>query len=183
MEACNCIITGCLRRESIHQVLKVTMTVFVLLMSILTTSIIAADSDPFPNVTLPVHAKAINPTTKYNSPFSGAKASVYKIKMSFPAQDLTDFYDSQLKKMGYERFPQGGDDGTFEWMNFNNRSGQWEKTTALPARYTAAWVNQQRTLKIWLYIAYKYDGANPEWTTTPFVSVNMGKLSDLKDAR
>ena len=166
-----------------HQALQMTISVFLLLMSTLTTSIIAADSDPFPDIKLPVHAKAINPTTKYNSPFSGAKATVYTIKMSFPAKDLTDFYDLQLKEMGYERFPQEGDGGTFEWMNFNNRSGQWEKTTNVPARYTAAWVNQQKTLKIWLYIAFKYDGANPEWTTTPFVSVNMGKLSDLKAAK
>jgi len=166
-----------------RQVFKVTVSVFILLMSALITSTKAADSDPFPNITLPVHAKAINPTTKYNSPFNGAKTAVYTIKISFPAKDLTDFYDSQLKKMGYERFPQEGDGGTFEWMNFNNRSGQWEKTKSAPARYTAAWVNQQQTLKIWLYIAYKYDGANPEWTTTPFVSINIGKLSDLKDAK
>jgi hypothetical protein len=61
-------------------------------------------------------------------------------------------------------------------MNFNYKSGEWEKTTTTPARYTAAWVDHQKTIKIWLYIAYRYDWANVEWNVTPLVSVNMSRF-------
>ena len=95
--------------------------------------------------------------------------------MPFPAQELTAFYDTELQKMGYERFPEDRY-ATFQWMNFNYKSGEWEKTTTAPARYTATWVDHQKTTKIRLYIVYRYDGANAEWNVTPLVSVNMSRF-------
>ncbi len=156
----------------------------ILFISLLALSFsVACTRDPFPNITLPVHPRAIKPEIKYNSPFKGAKDVVYKIRMDFPAQELTAFYDTELQKMGYERVPEDSI-FTFSWMNFNYKSGEWKKTTtAEGARYTAAWVDQQKTIKIWLYIAYRYDGANAEWNVTPVVSVNMAKLSDIKDTK
>jgi hypothetical protein len=140
--------------------------------------------DPFPNITLPIHPNAINAEIKYNAPFKGAKATVYRVKMPFPAKDLTAFYDSQLAKMGYESFTES-DIFNFEWMNFNYKSGEWKKTTNTDqgARYTAAWVDHQKTVIIWLYIAYEYDGNDAKWTVTPLVSVNMSKFSNFKDSK
>jgi hypothetical protein len=158
-----------------------TLSRAILFISLLALSfLVACTRDPFPNIMLPVHPRAINPEIKYNAPFNGAKAAAYKIRMPFPAQELTTFYDTELQKMGYERVPEDTV-FTFHWMNFNYKSGEWEKTTiAEGARYTAAWVDHQKTTKIWLYIAYRYDGANAEWNVTPVVSVNMAKLSDIK---
>ncbi len=99
-----------------------------------------------------------------------------------PAQELTVFYDTELQKMGYERVPKDSV-FTFQWMNFNNKSDEWEKTTTTPARYTAAWVDYQRKTKFWLYIAYKYDGSSAEWNVSPLVRVNMSRFSDTKDTK
>ena len=122
---------------------------------------VACTRDPFPNITLPVHPKAMQSRNEYNAPFKGAKATTYKMRMPFPAQELTAFYDTELQKMGYERVPVDSI-FTFQWMNFNYKSGEWEKTTTTPARYTAAWADHQKATKIWLYIAYREDGANAE---------------------
>jgi hypothetical protein len=70
---------------------------FILLIAL---SFSVACSDLFPNVTLPVHPRAINPEIRNNSPFKGAKDAVYKIRMPFPTQELTAFYDTELQKMG-----------------------------------------------------------------------------------
>jgi len=156
----------------------------VLFISLLALSFsIACTRDPFPNITLPVHPRAINADIKYNAPFNGAKAAAYKIRMPFPAQELTTFYDTELQKMGYERVSEDTI-FTFKWMSFNYKSGEWEKTTTVEgARYTAAWVDRQKTNKIWLYIAYRYDGANAAWNVTPEVSINIAKVSDFKETK
>lgn len=147
----------------------------VLFILLLTLSFIACTRDPFPSTSLPVHPRAISPEVRCNSPIKGAKAAVYKIRMSFPAQELTTFYDTELQKMGYERVPVDSV-FTFQWMNFNSKSGEWEKTTTTPARYTAAWADHQKMTKIWLYIAYREDGSNADWNVTPLVSVNMSRF-------
>jgi len=155
----------------------------ILLILLLALSFSAACTrDPFPNVTLPVHPKAINPEVKYDSPVKGAKAVVYKIRMPFPAEELTDLYDTEMKKMGYARVP-ADDIFTFQWMNFNSRSGEWEKTTTPPARYTAAWIDHQKKTRIWLYVIYRYDSANAEWNVTPLVGVNLAKFSDSTEVK
>ena len=155
--------------------------IYIVLLALSFTS--GCTRDPFPNVALPVHQKAINPDIKFNAPFKGAKSTVYKIKMPFPAQELTAFYDTELQKMGYERVPEDSV-FTFKWMSFNYKSGEWEKTTTVEgARYTAAWVDRQKTNKIWLYIAYRYDGANAEWNITPLVSINIAKAADFKEVK
>ena len=144
---------------------------------------VACTRDPFPNITLPVHPKAIQPRNEYNAPFKGAKATTYKLRMPFPAEELTVFYDTELQKMGYERVPMDRI-FTFSWMSFNYKSGEWEKTTTVEgARYTAAWVDHQKTTKIWLYIAYQYDGAYAEWNITPLVSINIAKMTDFKETK
>lgn len=142
----------------------------------------AKGADPFPNVTLPVHPKAINPESRIDSPAQGAKATVYTINMAFPAKDLTAFYDIELKKMGYVRFTEDGG-GTFQWENFNPKTGEWKKTSTVPARYTAVWVDPKRSIRIWLYMAYKYDSMNKDWKEKPLVSINMAKFFDLRDIR
>ncbi len=156
--------------------------IFFILLLALSFSV-ACTRDPFPNITLPVHPKAINPEFENNAPFKGAKAVAYKIRMPFPAQELTTFYDTELQKMGYERV-SADTVFTFQWMNFNYKSGDWKKTTTVEeARYTAAWVDHQKTNKIWLYIAYRYDGANADWNITPLVSISIAKAADFKEVK
>ena len=135
--------------------------------------------DPFPNVTLPVHPKAIDPKVYLNKPIHGAKSAAYRVKIPFPADDLTSFYDREMGKMGYVRFTEDGE-GSFQWEDFNYKTGEWEKTTKIPARYTASWVDRGKSTRVWLYIGYKYDGMNDDWKVKPVVSVNVGNFFDLR---
>ncbi len=135
-------------------------------------------SDPFPKISLPIHPSAINPESFFDRPAKGAKCVVYDLRMPFPADEITIFYDSEMDKMGFKpSFEKEA--GTFKWENYNYKSGEWEVTTTVPARYTATWVNPEKTLRIWLYIAYKYDGADNSWKNTPMVSCNMANYFDF----
>jgi hypothetical protein len=137
-----------------------------------------AKSDPFPAVELPIYPGAINPNRAIDSPVKGAKAVVYDVAMNFPAKELTDFYNREMSKIGFIPLPEEGI-GSFKWEDFNSKSGNWEETTKVPARYTATWVNKEKTQRVWLYIAYKpkRDGKNRE--NIPMVSCNMAKYWDM----
>ncbi len=134
--------------------------------------------DPFPGITLPGHPEAINPKIYTNLPVEGAKSVVYKVSMAFPAERLTSFYDNEMKKMGYEPFTED-ELASFQWEDFNAETGEWELTRKIPARYTASWVDSQRKTRIWLYVAYKYDGMNKDWKVNPLASYNMAKYFSL----
>jgi len=162
--------------------MKINHGILLILVTLLIQSVAyssAAEKDPFPNVTLPIHPKAIDPESQINSPAEGAKSVAYKINMPFPAAEITAFYDREFTKIGYRRYTEDGG-GTFQWENFNPKSGQWEKTASVPARYTAVWVDPKHSVRIWLYIAYKYDGKDKSWKDHPIVSVNMAKFFKLQ---
>jgi hypothetical protein len=137
-----------------------------------------AKSDPFPAVKLPIYPSAINPNKAIDSPVKGAKAVVYDVAMDFPAKKLTDFYNREMSKIGFIPLPEEGI-GTFKWEDFNSKSGNWEETTKVPARYTATWVNKEKTQRVWLYIAYKLRRNGEKWENIAMVSCNMAKYFDM----
>ena len=71
-------------------------------------------SDPFPSVKLPVFPRAINPNIAFDSPAKGSKAVVYDVEIEFPAKELTEFYDKELRIRGFSPLPEEGI-GTFKW--------------------------------------------------------------------
>ncbi|OGP68246.1 MAG: hypothetical protein A2W27_02965 [Deltaproteobacteria bacterium RBG_16_44_11] len=136
-------------------------------------------SDPFPSVKLPIYPSAINVHQAIDSPAKGAKSVVYDVSMNFPAKELTDFYNKEMGAMGFIPLPEKGI-GTFKWEYFNRRSGNWEETTKVPERYTATWVNKEKTQRVWLYIAYEPRRNIKNWENTPMVSCNMAKYFDME---
>lgn len=135
-------------------------------------------SDPFPAVKLPIYPSAINLNQAIDSPAKGAKAVVYDVSMDFPAKELTDFYNREMRKIGFIPLPEEGI-GTFKWEDFNSKSGNWEETTKVPARYTATWVNKEKTQRVGLYIVYKPKRNSKNWENIPMVSCNIAKYFDM----
>jgi len=135
-------------------------------------------SDPFPAIPLPIYPSAINLNKAIDSPVKGAKAVVYDVAMDFPAKELTDFYSREMSKIGFIPLPEEGI-ATFRWEDFNTKSGIWEETTKVPARYTATWVNKEKTQRVWLYIAYKPRRNGEKWENIAMVSCNMAKYFDM----
>ena len=129
-------------------------------------------SEPFPNIQLPIHPKAIDPKLLIDKPVKGAKALVYKIQTPFPANEITSFYENEIAKLGFHRAPVK-QIATFKWENFNNRTGEWEETDTVPARYTATRVNSDRSIRIWLYMVYKYNYNDKNWKENLTVSCNI----------
>ena len=121
----------------------------------------------------------MNTSLGFDSPAKGAKAVAYDLNIDFPAKSLTDFYDKKMKLLGFYPLPEQGI-GTFKWEDFNSISGDWEETDKIPARYTATWVNSEKSQRIWLYIAYKPRKGEEDWAKTAFVSCNMSKFWDME---
>ena len=84
---------------------------------------------------------------------------------------LRDMLGYDIKTMSFE-------EGNIEF-SFNNKSGNWEVTTKIPARYTATWVNSDKTQRVWLYVAYKPRKNIEKWQSIPLVSCNMAKYWDM----
>lgn len=141
---------------------------------------ICSETDPFHQINLPIYPDAINAETLIDKPVKGAKALVYNVSMQFPAEELTTFYNTEMLKMGFHPSPEE-EIGSFSWESFNYKTGEWEKASKAPARYTATWVNLDKSIRIWLYVAYKYDGMNDSWKITPLVSCNIAKYFDKAD--
>ncbi len=141
-----------------------------------------AKSDPFPALQLPIYPSAINPNKAIDSPVKGAKSVVYDVAVGFPAKELTDFYNQEMEKIGFFPFPEKGI-GTFKWEDFNAASGDREETSKVPARYTATWVNSEKTQKVWLCIYYKPRKNCEKWENIAMVSCNMAKYFDIAMAK
>ena len=135
-------------------------------------------SDPFPGVQLPIYAGAMNLNKAFDSPAEGAKSVAYDVTMDFPANELIDFYNKEMSKIGFSPLPEEGI-GTFKWEDFNTKSGRWEESSRVPARYTATWVNKEKTQRVWLYIVYKPKGNSKDWENMPMVSCSMAKYFDM----
>jgi hypothetical protein len=133
--------------------------------------------DPFPEIQLPKYPNAINPELLVNRPAKCAKALVYKLNIPFPATEVTTFYNDEIEKLGFSQAPVESI-ATFKWENFNEKTGEWEETNSVPARYTATWINPDKSIRIWLYMAYKYKYGNQDWEKTLEVSCNIADYFD-----
>ena len=115
-------------------------------------------------------------------PAKGAKAVAYHVSVQFPASKIIEFYNHELTAMAYVPFNDTSSSRPSGlWSSFNNRSGEFEETTKPPGRYIAHWVDNAKQTWIWLVISYKYNGADPSWTTTAIVSCNMAKYSAYEE--
>jgi len=142
----------------------------------------SCDSDPFPGVLLPVHPDAASIKRMNDRPAKGAKAVAYHVSVQFPASKIIEFYNLELASMGYVPFKDTSSSRPSGlWSTFNNRSGEFEKTTKPPGRYIAHWVGSAKKTWIWLVISYKYNGIDPTWKATAIVSCNMAKYSAYEE--
>ena len=152
------------------------------LLAFIVLGLVSCDSDPFPGVLLPVHPDAKGVNRMNDRPAKGAKAVAYRVSVEFPASKIIEFYNRELKSMGYAPFndtsssrPSG------KWSSFNNRSGEYDETTKPPGKYIAHWVDSANGTWIWLVISYKYDGLDPTWKKTALISCNMAKYSAYEE--
>ena len=152
------------------------------LLAFIVLGLASCDSDPFPGVLLPVHPDAKGVSRMNDRPAKGAKAVAYRVTVEFPASKIIDFYNRELKSMGYAPFndtsssrPSG------KWSSFNNRSGEFDETTNPPGKYIAHWVNSANGTWIWFVISYKYNGLDPTWKISPLISCNMAKYSAYEE--
>lgn len=60
--------------------------------------------DPFPSVKLPIYPSATDVHHKIDSPAKGAKSVVYFVQIDFPANELTEFYNKEMERMGFIKF-------------------------------------------------------------------------------
>ena len=144
--------------------------------------LLSCNADPFPNIILPVHPNAISPKSLNNKPVEGAKAVAYYVSIQFPASTIIEFYNRELSSMGYMPFNAANESRPLrKWSSFNSQSGKFEETEKPPGGYVAHWVDNSRETWIWLMISYQYDGTDPSWDNTAFVSCNMAKYSAYEE--
>ena len=156
------------------EITKTTASLFILLIIAGTG---CTKSEPISDVKLPEHPDAINPNLIIDSPVKGAKALVYQIKVSFPATEITEYFDIEIKKLGFIKSPTESI-GMFKWKSFNQKTGEWEETNKVPARYRATWVDPDKNMRIWLNLKYKKDSTNLNWEETLYVSCNIAENFD-----
>ena len=69
---------------------------------------------------------------------------------------------------------------SFSWVNFNPKTGNWEKTDKVPARYVASWTNENRNEIAWIVIDYALYPKVENWQATAQVSCQIAKFTDFK---
>jgi len=143
----------------------------------------SCETDPFPEILLPVHPDAVSIKKMIDQPAKGAKAVAYHVSVKFPATKIVNFYNRELESMGYsplnttiESRPLG------MWSSFNSRPGMFEETAKPPGLYIAHWVDNAKKTWVWLAISYKYDGSDSSWETNALVSCNIAKYSSYEEA-
>ncbi len=78
----------------------------------------------------------------------------FKLKMSFPASQVIDFYKTHFKNLGYISYSKDGY-GKSEWEKFNDKTGAWEGSEEPPSRYISTWVDKNKKIRIVLVLLYK----------------------------
>ena len=82
------------------------------------------------------------------------KGIFYKVKIPYPAKEVLDFYEKEMKKMGYIPFVE-------EDLKYADRTWQtFQDTTKRGSPYVnqliAYWVNPQKTKRVVLGLRYCY---------------------------
>jgi len=108
-----------------------------------------------------------------------AKYLGYKLKMSFPANQVIDFYKTHFKNLGYISYSKDGY-GKSQWENFNDKTGIWEGSNEPPSRYISTWVDKNKKIRIVLVLLYKAN-MNSEFSKQKDILQIELKASDYFD--
>ncbi len=131
---------------------------------------------------LPVHPEAINAQYSNDRIAKGVTSLTYKVKIPFPASETINFIENNVTKKGFIRYkiPFMALPG-FKWSNFNPKSGEWEETDKIPARFSAYWVNENKNEIIWIVVDYSYANKKDDWQNTAHVSLQISSFSQFKE--
>ena len=143
---------------------------------------IGCSKDPFPDINIPVYPNNENLVSNVNKPAKGTKSVSYFVNTFFPAKHVITFYNTELEKLGYKPYSEDGY-GKLQWQSFNHKSGAWEETTEVPARFNATWVDSKKQIRIILVMNYEYDGSDKEWRNNLFVHCTVSKFFDFRDLK
>jgi hypothetical protein len=135
--------------------------------------------NPLPNIEIPIYMNAYE-INKYVNNQIGRKEIFYKINIKFPAREVILFYENKFRKMGFFPYSEDGY-GNRRWENFNLKTGNWESTTQIPARYIATWVDTKRKIRIVLFLRYEYDATNRDWKNKLLVNCSVQEFFEFKD--
>lgn len=129
---------------------------------------------------LPVIQQAFDVERFNDRPAKGAKAVIYKVTTPFPAEEVTSFIDSEMRKKGFRRYLMPYQAGrSFSWTTLNPTTGIWDKTDKVPARFLASWTNENRDEIAWIVIDYSPRAKIAKWEDTAQVSCQIAKLTDF----
>lgn len=108
------------------------------------------------------------------------KAVSYKIKIPFPAREVIDFYDKELKAIHFTKYITVL--AKADWESFNTKNGEWERVHTAPAKYTSWWVDKNKKTLIILILFYKYNALDQHWreTLSVYFSINKMPLDELR---
>ncbi|MFA5073210.1 MAG: hypothetical protein WC539_04870 [Nitrospirota bacterium] len=126
------------------------------------------------NNNLPIYSTGFNVSSNMKES-AWEEELFYKVKISFPAAEVTSFYDKEFLARGFIPYSEDGY-GTRIWENFNSNTGSWDATSKPPARYIATWTDKEKTVRIVLFIRYEYDNQDKEWNKTLLVNCSRDKF-------
>ena len=130
---------------------------------------------------LPLLQKAFEVKHFNDRTAKGAKSLIYKITTPFPAEEVTTFIDHDMQNKGFKRYPMPYDAvQSFSWVTFSPKTGNWEKTDKVPARYVASWTNENRNEIAWVVIEYAPYSKVENWQGTAQVSCQIANFTDFK---
>jgi hypothetical protein len=106
--------------------------------------------DPFPQINLPIFTDAFEVHHVINKP-EGSKSVQYKAKITWPAQEIIDFYNSAFNKMGLSKYSKDNY-GTGRWEHFIDGT---QKGCTEDNRYIETWVDKNHSIRIVLNLDYR----------------------------
>ncbi len=136
------------------------------------------NKDPYSFFEIPIYPDAYDIKKYVNNPI-GSKSVFYKVNTKFPASEIISFYNKQFRKMELIPYFEDGY-GIRKWENFNPKTGKWEKTSSVPARFIATWTDKKKTLRVVLLLRYKYNAKDKEWDKKLFVNCTIYKFFDFR---
>jgi hypothetical protein len=110
------------------------------------------DKNLYPGLSIPLYAGASESTIK-NDKDSFGQNTIYKLKEAVPPENIFDFYNAELTKLGFEQ----NNEAAFLSKNTGAdhlAQGIW---TSPPARYLKGWANHDKTIVIKTTLNYTND--------------------------
>lgn len=149
------------------------VTVVMLLFSLFIFSCKSIQHDPFQEIKLPLHAEGYEIKEGYDN-VSKCKYLIYNVKTKFPSKNIVDYLVGEFKKMNIKEYASDGQ-GAMQWEAFDKKTGNWEKTNAVPARYTATWTDLKKEKLFLLQLYYRYSEKESDWENTLHVDCKVCK--------